>query len=272
MSANTAIVDRPPRRHPGLLNGLLAFLAMACTNAYAGTSGGFVQLPDARVLSLPVNGVIQAIEVGPGSRVKRGDLLLSLFPAKFDNAIELAKAGVDRIEPAWNDARREFERAQELYDRTVIAEVELRAAQTAFTEKDAEYRAAGAHLEKANLDKSSSVLLARQPMIVLSVEVIAGSAISGTDNPTSLLRVVTIGEFVAKFAVPISQIDRYQPGASVGVHRVKPGGDSFSGIVTGLQADADADGVSETPFVVTVFLNSPAMGKLLIGEKLEIRY
>lgn len=79
-------------------------------------------------LTTRVSGVVVEVLVKPGQRVKKGAVLLRLdrtvLQARLDEAMaEQARAQADEA-----DARRELERSQELYDRTVSSTSELEAA------------------------------------------------------------------------------------------------------------------------------------------------
>lgn len=79
-------------------------------------------------LTTRVSGVVVDVLVKPGQRVKKGAVLLRLdrtvLQARLDEAIaEQARAQADEA-----DAKRELERSQELFDRTVSSTSELEAA------------------------------------------------------------------------------------------------------------------------------------------------
>jgi len=79
-------------------------------------------------LTTRVSGVVEEVLVKPGQRVKKGAVLLRLnktvLQARLDEAMaEQARADADEA-----DARRELERAEELFNRTVSSTSELEAA------------------------------------------------------------------------------------------------------------------------------------------------
>lgn len=79
-------------------------------------------------LTTRVSGVVERVLVKPGQRVKKGAVLLRLDRVLFQARLDEAAAVLARAEAEAQDARRERERAQALYDRTVSSTSELDAA------------------------------------------------------------------------------------------------------------------------------------------------
>ena len=80
------------------------------------------------VLSTPVSGIIQSINVSPGAVVNKGDVLLQLDDRAIKQHLEEAKAQVERMQLLEEEAERELERTNELYDQTLIADHEKQMA------------------------------------------------------------------------------------------------------------------------------------------------
>ena len=76
-------------------------------------------------LGFPVTGVVQDVHVNAGDRVKSGQVLVSLDQQPFNAAVQKCKARLERIQPSIFDAKLELDRAEELFERTVLSEVEL---------------------------------------------------------------------------------------------------------------------------------------------------
>lgn len=105
-------------------------------------------------LTTRVSGVVESVLVKPGQQVRKGAVLLRLdatvLRARFDEAAaELARAEADEA-----DARRDLDRAQELFDRTVSSTSELDAAKTRHARAQAAVDAAKARrvIAQKNLD------------------------------------------------------------------------------------------------------------------------
>lgn len=79
-------------------------------------------------LTTRVSGVVEDVQVKPGQSVKKGTVLLRLDPLIHQARVEEAGGELARAQADEADARREFERAQELFNRTVSSTTELDAA------------------------------------------------------------------------------------------------------------------------------------------------
>lgn len=83
---------------------------------------------DAVELTTRVSGVVEAVLVKSGQRVKKGAVLLRLDRTVLQARLDEAAAEHARAQADEADAKRELERAQELFDRTVSSATELEAA------------------------------------------------------------------------------------------------------------------------------------------------
>jgi multidrug efflux system membrane fusion protein len=128
-------------------------------------------------LGIPVSGVIGEVRVAPGDRVKRGQRLISLDPRAFKLRLEGLEATVARLRPARDERARELERAQELYDRTVLSDVELQQARYAAEMAEAALQEAESARALAALDLEYSVLRAPYDGTVQRVDVGVGQVV-----------------------------------------------------------------------------------------------
>ena len=86
-----------------------------------------------------VSGIIQKVYVQKGQLVKKGDLLL-----EFDNS--LINSNLDEVNSALklskinlSEAKKEFQRSQELYERTVLSEHDLQNSKVLYYKAIAQY-------------------------------------------------------------------------------------------------------------------------------------
>jgi len=162
----------------------------------AGEADGVLQWEQKTALSLPVSGVIKAINVTPGQRVAKGDVLLSLDRRSFQYRLESAQARMEEYAPGRDEAHDELQRAEELYERTVLSQVELDQAQNDFAAKDARYLAASADVGQAKLDLEHTELKAPFELIVLKNHVVVGQTVVNRLQATPLITVAN-GQLVA---------------------------------------------------------------------------
>jgi RND family efflux transporter MFP subunit len=134
-----------------------------------------------------VSGVVAEVLVKPGQRVKKGALLLHLdktvLQARFDEvAAEHAQALADEA-----DARREFERAQELFNRTVSSTSELEAAALRHARAQASLGAASARRTIAQKNLNDAELRAPFDGVVSALPGGPGTVVTADCQPKTLV-------------------------------------------------------------------------------------
>lgn len=166
-------------------------------------------------LGTPVSGVVQAVLVQPGERVAKGQELVRLDPRSFEAALAGAEARRDRSTPERAEAEREVERAQELYDRTVLSNHELELARIALARADAEQRMAEAAVEQARLDLEYSVVRAPYDALVLERLVEPGQTIVTRERSVPMVTLAETGRFIARVDVEPEIAAALEPGREV---------------------------------------------------------
>lgn len=138
-------------------------------------------------LTTRVSGVVEAVLVKPGQAVSKGAVLLRLgktiWQARLDEATaELARAQADEA-----DARRELERAQELYARTVSSTTELDAARLRHTRAQSALTTAQARSVIANKNLNDADLKAPFDGVVSAVPAAPGVVVVAECQPRTLV-------------------------------------------------------------------------------------
>lgn len=138
-------------------------------------------------LTTRVSGVVEAVLVKPGQRVKKGAVLLRLdktvLQARLDEALaEFARAQADEA-----DAKREQGRAQELYDRTVSSTSELEAAELRYARARAALTASRAHRVIAQKNLADAELRAPFDGVVSAVPGEPGTVVTADCQPKPLI-------------------------------------------------------------------------------------
>ena len=117
-------------------------------------------------LSAPLSGIVASVQAQPGQTVDTGALLLGLDPVPYKAQVAKARAETDRLAKE-ADAKRELERAQELYARAVTATTELDAARLKHARASAALAAVQARLERACWQLAQTELRAPSPALIL---------------------------------------------------------------------------------------------------------
>lgn len=159
-------------------------------SAIAGASlaaAGPTSAADKVELSTRVSGVVAEVLVKSGQRVKKGAVLLRLdrtvLQARLDEAAaEHAQAVADEA-----DAKRELERAQELFNRTVSSASELEAATLRHARAQASLGAASARRAIARKNLQDAELRAPFDGVVSALPGGPGTVVTADCQPRTLV-------------------------------------------------------------------------------------
>jgi RND family efflux transporter MFP subunit len=164
--------------------------AYIVASAFAGAglaAAGPSSAADKVELSTRVSGVVAEVLVKSGQRVKKGAVLLRLdrtvLQARLDEAAaEHAQAVADEA-----DAKRERERAQELFDRTVSSASELEAATLRHVRTQASLSAASARRVIARKNLQDAELRAPFDGVVSALPGGPGTVVTADCQPKTLV-------------------------------------------------------------------------------------
>lgn len=214
-----------------LYRWIVSVALLAAAGAGAQELEGRLEPGPARVLSLPVSGVVESVHVSVGDQVGAGARLLALDDRVFRAELRRAEAVLAEQQEVRAEARREWERAQELYDRTVMSERDLQLAKNAMLAAEASYAEAQAVRTRAAWELERSVLKAPSAGRVLGLHAYPGQVVVTRDRAPSLLELQPAGRWQVRAAAD----SRYRPGELV---RVQIGDAGYDGRV--IRADTDA--------------------------------
>jgi multidrug efflux system membrane fusion protein len=105
-------------------------------------------------ITSPLTGVIKTVHVKVGQVVKKGDLLLEYDAVLINSDLAAAQAKINMEKFNKSEAKKEFERAEELYDRTVLSEYDLQQAKLLYSKAIAQYEGAKNELVYAQWDEA----------------------------------------------------------------------------------------------------------------------
>lgn len=139
-------------------------------------------------LGTPLSGLVAEVAAAPGQRVAEGDLLVALDQRLLRARLDQARASMDEAEALKAEADRELERAQELFDRTVLSIHELTLAEIDAARASAAARRAVAELAEAKLNLEYSAVRAPFDALVLEVPVHEGRVVVNQFQAEALVR------------------------------------------------------------------------------------
>lgn len=171
--------------------GLTFFASQSIAQENAQTVTGKLIWSQLSEVGLTQSGHVGNIYVQAGDTIQKGQLLLELDNRPFQARIQTAQARLTRLKLIDEEAEREFERQQALYEAMSIAQRTLTLAEIDRKTAAASLAEAQAELDLAKLDLEYSQLHSPLNGIVLSVESWPGQAINNSQRIQTLFRLAS---------------------------------------------------------------------------------
>lgn len=242
--------------------GQWGWLALVLLPAQAAEYAGVLEWSQRAELSLPVSGVVASVHVGPGQTVQAGQALLRLDLTPFKAQVMELRAEVDLHAEELADAKRELDRAQELYARTVTSTTELDAAKLRHARAAAGHAAAQARLERARWQLAQAELLAPFNAIVLARRAEPGMSVAAQCQPPVLVSLARADEILARVRLSARQATGVRPGTRA---EVVVAGTTHAGVVRSLTHE----GGGEAPYTLDVVI--PRKEEMVAGLPAQVR-
>lgn len=137
-------------------------------------------------LTTRVSGVVEEVLVKAGQRVKKGAVLLRLDKTIYQAQVDEAGAEGDRLRAEEAEAKRDLDRAQELYSRTVSSTTELDAAKLRYTRAKSALTVAESRLTIARKNLMDTELKAPFNGVVTSLPAAPGVVVAAECQPRAL--------------------------------------------------------------------------------------
>jgi len=199
-----------------LFNGL--FISMLFANiSLADDISATINWSQRVDMSTPVSGVVDTVSANVGSKVNKNDVLLRLQTARFEAALTSATANKKDAQYKLKEAEREWDRAQELYDRTVLSDRDLQLAENSLIAAKAAYVTASANYITAKQDLEDSVIRAPFDAVVLKRHVQPGQTIVTRMHAEPLVTIAATEHYHANGAVPVVTANKLTSGQAVSV-------------------------------------------------------
>lgn len=216
-------------------------------------------------MTAPVSGVISEINVDVGAEVDRNQVLLRLDPRRFQARLGQAEAKLVLAKEAKEEAKRELDRAQELFDRTVLSVHELQLVKIALTEAEAKFQAAYAQKVTAKLDLEQSVIRSPFAGIVIQRNAEVGQSAISEYPSEPLIQLASKLEMVAKASVDW----KYFGNKSLGdVVRVKIQDQVFFGKLRSVALHSSASAMENGLYPIEVIFPTKGIKFIRLGPAL----
>jgi len=199
---------------------------------------GRLAFADRVVLSTPVGGVIEEVPVRAGEVVEAGALLVALDDTPFRHRLWRASAELPGLKRAADEAERDAERVQALYDRTSASDSELEVARIERDRAAGERDAARAEAGLRGWEKERAALEAPFAARILAVNAAPGEVVSPRLAPPPLVEIARADRLLATVSVDADALGELSLGDELSVSR---DGERRSGTVEAISV-VDADG------------------------------
>jgi len=161
--------------------------------------------------------------------------MLALEPAPFNAAKTYAQSHLTIQQTLLSESLRDLKQQQELYERTVLATVELENAELRVKRDKASVEIAKAELAEANYELAYSRLIAPFDALILSVAVNPGQSINNALQSKTLVTLVRQNHYQAKFYVPFETLGKLKIGQKV---KVNVAANVYQGIISSISYES----------------------------------
>jgi HlyD family secretion protein len=211
-----------------------------------------------------VSGKIVEINVDFNDRVKKGQLIARIDPTLLEQTVRDAQAGVERNQAELEQAEREFERNQQLFQRKVLTEIEFNNAKYALAVAKANVKSGQVTLDRARQNLSYTQIHAPIDGIVVERNVDVGqTVVASMSTPQLFLIANDLAQMQILASVDESDIGSINQGQSVRFSVQAYPNEHFTGEVKQVRLQSKTtENVVNYTVVVRVANNS---GKLLPG-------
>lgn len=219
-------------------------------------------------VSTPLAGVVREVSVRPGDLVETNQVLFTLDTRRLRAQAQAAEAEVERLRLDLTEADRQVERAEELYDRTLIAMREMELARIQRAMAAARLARAQAELQQIRVDLDDSLIRAPAAGRVLAVTVTVGEAISPALAPPVLAAIGSSDPMRAEATADPELAGRLQPGQMVEVDVGT--GEILAGTIRAVGWEIEDIGFGPG-YRVEVRFSPPAVAPLRSGQTAVLR-
>jgi len=242
---------------------IYTLLILTAGNSFAGEAQGVLHWVNRTNLTLPVSGVVDEVLVSNGQVITQGKTLLKLDTRRVKAQLQAARARLSRFKPGRDEAKRELDRAEELFDRTVLSEVELQRAKIDFAEKDAELQEARSEVTEAMLNLEYSELKAPFDLVVLNVHAIKGQAVINRLQAIPLLEIAK-NRLAVNVLIAASNLGAAKLGTQV---TVSYAGQNLAGVISNVDYDID-----KQRSVLNITLNKQNAVSGAVGHPVQVTW
>lgn len=183
-----------------------------------------------------LSGRIDQVAVFAGQKVDKGAFLLSIDKSYHQQQLTAARTGLQKAKAQRDEAGRELERTQTLFEQTLIANHEFDLVKVADQQAQAAYEQAQAVLQQAELNMAQSVINAPFAARVLRVSVQSQQMVNNQWQSPPMMWLASLDAMLVHADISAQQARRL---ASVRRLAVRIGDKRYQGEVEGITYTAE---------------------------------
>ncbi|AOU97033.1 hypothetical protein BI364_02560 [Acidihalobacter yilgarnensis] len=212
-------------------------------------------------LSTPASGIVTQVAVHPGQSVRRGEVLIRLDDRAMRARVKGIEAETRKLGLTRDEARREYQRARTLYEKTVISAHDLKLAEIAAASAEADLTIAQSRLTEARVDLAHATVRAPIDGRITRVMVATGETVQNALRATPMLELADPRQWVARARLSPAQISTLRLDQPL---VIRASGVHYTGTLVSLEPSASAPHAPIDSEVVVRFAPNPT-AKLLPG-------
>lgn len=165
------------------------------------TATGEIQPVNTVNVGSQVSGTISNIYVDYNSRVKKGDILLTIEPSVLEAQVQEAKASLNSAESKRNYAKSEYQRNKTLYNEGFISRAEMEQSQTTYEQAEQDVVRMKSQYERAQTNLGYATISSPVDGTVISRKVDVGQTVAASFQTPDLFE---IAEDLSKMQIETS--------------------------------------------------------------------
>ncbi len=168
---------------------------------YVVTATGEIQPVNTVAVGSQVSGTIDNLYVDFNTKVKKGDVLLTIDPSVLQASVDEAKASLDSAISQRNFAKSEYERNKTLFKSDIIPRAELEQSQTQYEQAEQSVNRMQSQYERAVTNLGYATITSPVDGTVISREVDVGQTVAASFQTPNLFQ---IAEDLSKMQIETS--------------------------------------------------------------------
>ncbi|MDI6766863.1 MAG: efflux RND transporter periplasmic adaptor subunit [Bacteroidota bacterium] len=180
-----------------------------------------------------VSGIIDKLYADFNSEVKKGQIIARIDSTFLYASVKEAEANLERNQAQVNEAKRSFNRTTELFNKNLVSQADLDAAQTQFEAATAQKKQSQASLDRAMVNLRYSIIRAPIDGVIISREIDVGQTVAASFQAPKLFTIANdLKQMQVEASVDEADIGQIKEGQVVTFTVDAYPGEEFEGKVT----------------------------------------